>query len=431
MTAAMIAMVAVVGDFRRINETDQAPPAPKQTLREITGTVKKGETLFEIFKEHRLDIRDLYKIREASAGIHGLAKLNTGRPYKFLLDTDWQIDSFLYRVDDDCLLQVSRREDGYCAEKVLIRYEKRALHVGGTIKENLIASMGEGKENLLLALQLSDIFAWDIDFTTDLRENDSFKIVVEGLYREGRFVKYGDILAAEFRNNGNLNLAYAFTENGKIGYYDETGKSLRKSFLKSPLSFRRISSGFSKGRNHPILKIRRPHHGLDYAAATGTPVSAAGDGTIHFAGHQGQYGKLVIVKHRNGYKTYYGHLSRFGKGIKNGVPVDQGRVIGYVGATGLATGPHLHYEMRIDNKPVNPMSQKIPQGSAISKTMVVPFGQFRDHMDTELASVKPSNPVAVGHAKNQNPGTIDLPARPSEKPAAGLSGASIELNLVI
>jgi len=399
-TAIVItAFIAFIGHFSLVTRTEEAPPTPKRDSREISGEIKKGETLFEIFKKYNLDIGELYRIREASANIHRLRELYPGRPYKIVLNNNAQINSFIYGIDDDYLLNINRTDKGYHAEKVSVRYEKRILHIGGTIKDNLIASLGEGSENLLLALQLSDIFAWDVDFTTDLRSNDSFKIVVEGLYLDGKFKKYGAILASEFSNDGDVSRAYAFEQNGKIDYYDESGKSLRKSFLKSPLSFRRISSGFSMGRYHPILKIRRPHQGIDYAAATGTPVSAAGDGKVLFAGSRGQYGKLIIIRHRNGSQTYYGHLSKIGKGVKSGVQVGQGKVIGYVGATGLATGPHLHYEMRIDNRPVNPMALKIPRRASISETMLAAFRQIAERMNSELACVNPSNLVAVGDGK--------------------------------
>ena len=393
LLAACLAFAGYMG--LPTQKRELAPPAVQQpAFREINGKIEQGETLFEIFKKYNLDIGELYKLREASAGIYRLRELHPGRSYRIVLDNNERIDSFHYGIDDNCFLSVNRTDDGYCAEKIPINYEKRILHIGGTIKDNLIASMEAGDGNLLLALQLSDIFAWDIDFTTDLRNDDTFKIVVEGLYLDGKFKKYGNILASEFINNGDLYRAYAFEQNGKSDYYDETGKALRKAFLKTPLSFRRISSHFSKGRYHPILKIYRPHQGLDYAAAAGTPVSAAGDGTVLFAGNRGQYGNLVIIKHRNGYKTYYGHLSKIGKGVKNGVRVDQGSVIGYVGATGLATGPHLHYEMRISDRPINPMSVKVPPGTPIPDGMLTVFQQFKDRMNSELASVKPPNHIA-------------------------------------
>jgi murein DD-endopeptidase MepM/ murein hydrolase activator NlpD len=391
----LTAFLASMGHFGLVSKSAEAPPDPKQEFREIAGKIKKGETLFDIFNKYNVDISELYKIREASANIYRLRELYPGRPYKIVLDNKEQINSFIYGMDDDSFLNINRTDNGYSVEKVPIPYEKRILHRGGTIQGNLIDSMGQGHQNLRLALQLSDIFTWDIDFAADLRNNDSFKIIVEGLYLDGEFKKYGEILASEFSNNGDVYRAYAFKQNGKTAYYDETGESLRKNFLKSPLSFRRISSGFSKVRNHPILKIRRAHQGIDYAAAMGTPVSAAGDGTVLFAGRKGQYGNLIIIKHRNSYQTYYGHLSKIGKGVRNGVQVEQGKVIGYVGATGLATGPHLHYEMRIHNSPVNPMSLKIPRGAAIPETAMVAFRQFTNRMNSVLASVEPFNPVTV------------------------------------
>ena len=390
------AFFAFMGNFSFIvKKKEEAPPVKKPEFREITGTINKGETLFAIFKKYNLDISVLYKIREASANIHRLREVYPGRPYKIVLDNIEQINSFSYGIDDNCFLNINLTETGYCAEKVPINYEKRILHIGGTIKDNLINSMREGNENLLLALQLSDIFAWDIDFTADLRNDDSFKIVVEGLYLDGKFKKYGNILSSEFSNNSDVYRAYAFEQSGKIDYYDEMGKSLRRAFLKAPLSFRRISSLFSRGRYHPILKIYRPHQGLDYAAATGTPVSAAGDGTVLFAGRRGQYGNLIIIGHRNGYKTYYGHLTKIDKSVRNGMRVDQGKIIGYVGATGLATGPHLHYEMRINDRPLNPVSIQIPSGGTISETMRATFQQFKDRMNSELASVEPSSSISV------------------------------------
>ena len=188
----------------------------------------------------------------------------------------------------------------------------------------------------------------------------------------------------------------AIEQNGKIGYYDEVGTPLKKAFLKAPLNFRYVSSSYSSGRYHPILKIYRPHHGLDYAAATGTPVSAVGDGTIVFAGRRGEYGNLIILKHKNGYKTYYGHLSKIAKGVRNGVQVDQGSIIGYVGATGLATGPHLHYEVRIDDRPVNPTLVKAQPGIPISSEMLADFRQLRDRLDLLIASIKTSDHITTG-----------------------------------
>ena len=367
----------------------EAPNAkPQAEYREIAGNIQKGETLFDIFKKYGLDLKELFKMREASASVHKLKDLSPDRPYKIVLDGNDQINSFTYWIDDDTVLKINNTDSGFCAEKVCLTYEKRIEHVGGVIRDNLFSAMGEGKGGLVLALKLSDIFAWDIDFTSDLRSGDTYKIAVEGLYIDGSFRKYGEIIAAEFVNNGEAYEAYRYEVNGKADYYGGQGKSLRKAFLKAPLNFRRISSSFSRGRMHPILKISRPHHGLDYCAPQGTPVSVAGDGSVIFSGSKGQYGNLVIIKHRNGYKTYYGHLSRIARNVRRGSGVDQGQVLGYVGSTGLATGPHLHYEMRINDRPVNPLSVKIPHGSALPLELMAGFTQFRDDMNIRFASNK-------------------------------------------
>ena len=395
MKKAFVASILLVIAFftLRINLSPvryvEAPNAmPQAKYREIAGNIKKGETLFDIFKKYGLDLKELFEMREASAAVHRLKDLSPDRPYKIVLDGQDQIDSFTYWIDDDTVLKINNTDAGYCAEKVCLTYEKRIEHVGGVIRDNLFSAMGEGKGGLVLALKLSDIFAWDIDFTSDLRSGDTYKIAVEGLYIDGSFRKYGEIIAAEFVNNGETYEAYRYEVSGKADYYDGQGKSLRKAFLKAPLNFRRISSSFSRGRMHPILKISRPHHGLDYSAPQGTPVSVAGDGSVIFSGSKGQYGNLVIIKHRNGYKTYYGHLSRIARNVRRGSGVDQGQVLGYVGSTGLATGPHLHYEMRINDRPVNPLSVKIPHGSALPRELMAGFTQFRDDMNIRFASNK-------------------------------------------
>jgi murein DD-endopeptidase MepM/ murein hydrolase activator NlpD len=396
LTAVLFLIVAVLvirgnfGDIIKPAEDHSESRSKRNITAEISGTVKRGETLFDIFKKYKLDPNALFGLKEASANIYKLGDLYPGRPYKILIGDDHRIDSFAYWINDDSILKITRTDSGFSAEKVNVVYEKRILYLGGEIRDNLISSMGGERDDLLLALQLSDIFAWDIDFTTDIRNGDTFRIVVEGLYLDGRFRKYGNILSAEFVNNGERYTAYRFGDNGTADYYDAEGKSLRRAFLKAPLSFRRISSGFTQRRFHPILKIYRPHHGLDYAAPFGTPVSAIGDGTVIFTGYRGEYGNLVIIRHPNGYKTCYGHLSRIRKGVKRGKKIAQGDVLGYVGSTGLATGPHLHYEIRINNRPVNPLLVKLPRGKAVPETAMAQFTRLKTEMNAGLASIAPS-----------------------------------------
>ncbi len=369
-------------------EKVSAPPDPveQSELKEITGTITRGETFFDIFKRNSLEVEELFKLKEASSGVHPLRDLRPGQPYKIVLDDSDRIDSLSYWIDEDSVLKVIRGDNGFYAKKNMIEYEKKTLHLGGIIKDNLISSMGEGGMKLMVALELSDIFAWDIDFTTDLRNGDVFRIVVEGNYLDGELRKFGNILSAEFINAGEAYRAYRYEHAGTAGYYDEKGRSLRKAFLKAPLNFRRISSGFSRSRLHPILKTYRPHHGIDYAAPVWTPVSAIGDGTVVFAGYKRGYGKLVEIKHPNGYRTLYGHLSKFGEGTRNRVKVRQGQVIGYVGSSGLSTGPHLHFEMKINNRPVNPLRINVPRGESIPGSVMADFRKFRQLMDTQLAA---------------------------------------------
>ena len=379
-----IALWVMRANFSLVSVAEKSAPVTAGHT-EITGTIGRGESFFDVFRKWKLDTGDLFKLREASAGIHRLRDVQPGQPYKIVLDDDG-LKSFRYWIDDDTILSVERGQDDFCAAREAVRYEKAILDLGGVISDNLISSMGKGRDNLMLALQLSDIFAWDIDFTSDLRNGDAFRIVVEGLYRDGEFRKYGDILSAEFSNNGETYRAYRFEHDGNADYYDAGGKSLKKAFLKAPLSFRRISSSFSRSRFHPVLKKYRPHHGLDYAAAAGTPVSAVGGGTVLFAGPKGQYGNLVTIKHPNGWQTSYGHLSRIEKGVRRGAKVEQGMIIGRVGATGLATGPHLHYEVRIGDRPVNPLELKLPRGESIPEMFMADFKRTRNSMDTRLAS---------------------------------------------
>jgi len=281
LVLAVIALLAALlfsGNSPERNLPDQSKKGAAATLFRISGIVEKGQTLYEIFKRHGLDPGEIFHVKEALAGVHSIREIRPGQPYEIHVDPEKRLSTFVYWVNEDSLVRVTRAGEGFQAEKLNLEYEKKLLCLEGAIEDNLIASMGGGQQNLLLALSLSDVFAWDIDFTTALRKGDTFRLLVEGLYRDGEFKKYGNILAAEFVNDGVLYRAFRFEIDGRADYYDATGRSLRKAFLKAPLSFRRVSSGFSKSRLHPVLKIRRAHNGTDYVAPTGTPVSAMANG---------------------------------------------------------------------------------------------------------------------------------------------------------
>lgn len=392
LVVAAVSLFAALLFLGSSPQPDSARPPEKpqgNPLLRISGLVERGQSLYEIFKRHNLDPRELFPMKEALAGVHSPRELRPGRPYEIQVDPEKRPQAFVYWVNDDALVRVTRAGEGYQAEKLSLEYERKLLCLEGSIEDNLIASMGGGPQNLLLALNLSDVFAWDIDFTTALRKGDTFRLLVEGLYRDGEFRKYGTILAAEFVNDGVAYRAYRFEVDGKTDYYDAEGRSLRKAFLKAPLSFRRISSGFSKSRLHPVLQVRRAHNGTDYVAPKGTPVSAMAAGQVLAAGWQGGYGKLVVIRHPNGYKTFYGHLSGFAKGIRKGASVTQGQLVGYVGSTGMSTGPHLHFEMRVNDRPVNPRKVVIPPGEPVPQALLAAYGASRDELTGRLASLPP------------------------------------------
>lgn len=401
VTAAILGAVALaffLGDpvVRDAGPTGGSADPGKEPQREIVDTVRKGETVSTIFEKHHLDLGELFRMRQASASIHPLRDISEGRPYTITLDMDNNVLSLAYHIDDDEILRVVRSEPGYRADKVPIEYERRIGTLGGVVRSNLVSSLPEGGQSELLAIQISDIFSWDVDFNTDFRKGDTFRILVEERWLDGAFRNYGDILAAELSVDGHLYRAYRFDTGDRSDYFDDEGKSLRKAFLKAPLSYRRISSGFTKRRMHPILKIARPHFGVDYAAPAGTPVSTVGDGAVIFAGYKGPNGNLVIVRHPNGYTTSYGHLARIAKGIRRGAEVRQGDLIGTVGATGLATGPHLDFRIRRHGTFLNPLTVNLPRGGAVPPNRMAEFRGVAEEFARSLSSISPTLHASSG-----------------------------------
>ena len=368
-------------------------------LREIADTVRKGETVSAIFEKHHLDIGELFRMRQASASIHRLRDISEGSPYTITVDPDNNVLSLAYHINDEEILRIVRSEPGYRADKVDIEYERRIGTLGGGVQSNIVSSLPGGGESVLLAIELSDIFSWDVDFNTDFRKGDTFRILVEERWLDGAFRNYGDILAAELSVDGHVYRAYRFDTGNRPDYFDDEGKSLRKAFLKAPLSYRRISSGFTKRRMHPILKIARPHLGVDYAAPAGTPVSTVGDGVVIFAGRKGPNGNLVIVRHPNGYATSYAHLARIAKGIRRGAEVRQGDVIGKVGSTGRSTGPHLDFRIRRHGTFLNPLTVNLPRGGAIPGNRMSDFRGVREEFARSLAAITP-----VLYVRAESPG---------------------------
>lgn len=284
-------------------------------------------------------------------------------------------------------LVIQRENDHFVATKNDLALERHIEMRTGHIQSSLFAATDAAGISDSATMQMVDMFGTDINFTNDLRRGDQFKIIYETFWNNGHFVKTGRVLAGEFNNDGKVYRAIWYEDpknNIEGSYYSPEGRSMRKAFLKYPLQFTRISSGFTNNRFHPILGKWKRHTGVDLAAPTGTPIRAAGDGTVDFVGKQNGYGNIVVLKHWNGYSTAYGHMSRFAS-IKKGQKVSQGQVIGYVGQTGWATGPHLHYEFRINNQPKDPLSVKLPTANPLSPKQLQVFMAASRNMTHRLA----------------------------------------------
>ncbi len=254
-------------------------------------------------------------------------------------------------------------------------------YLKGCINSTLYESMLKRGESPMLVYKFADIFAWEIDFTTETQNGDSFMVIFDRVYCDSQFVDYSNITFVKYKGRvGEFYGIYFKDPTGYDDYYNLKGESLRKALLKSPLKYSYISSYFAKKRYHPILKVWRPHHGLDYSAPIGTPVSSIGDGYVTFKGWKGGYGNLVEIKHKNNFKSRYGHLSRFAKGIFQGKHVKMGELIGYVGSTGLSTGPHLHFELHKDGVPINPLTVKLPRAPSVKKEYIREFENLRDSL---------------------------------------------------
>jgi murein DD-endopeptidase MepM/ murein hydrolase activator NlpD len=332
-----------------------ATPPPLEVTRII---IKKGATFSDILSPFGFTPAEIHKLREDVKPVYDLAKIKAGQESKIFSNQDGEVVSLEYVLDQDNILHIDKLSGGYEAVIKKIPYHLKVKTIWGSIEENLILAVIRENEKDFLALALAEIFAWDIDFYTDLRQGDSFKIIFEKKYLEDKFITYGNILAAEFTNQGQTYQAYRFvySDTGEADYFDLEGDSLRKEFLKSPIKFARITSRFSYSRRHPIRKVYRPHYGVDYAARPGTPVQATADGTVTIAGWNGASGRMIRIRHKNAYETMYLHLRGYAKGIKKGAKVQGGQVIGYVGTSGESTGPHLDYRIKYRGSYINPLA---------------------------------------------------------------------------
>jgi murein DD-endopeptidase MepM/ murein hydrolase activator NlpD len=407
---ALVSLVSVAAGCRQPPQPVASVPVQvptavevrEETARLIEARVPRNATLASLLRAHEVSDDIINHFVAAARDGFDLRRLRAEQPYTLQV-IDGVIREFTYQIDADRFLKVVGRtpEAAGAADAAVptfdvqvLPYEKhRALvSIRGEITPSapsLIAAVNQAGENIMLALEIAKIFEGDIDFSNDLQPGDSFEVVFEKLVREGEFGGYGPIHAAQFTNGGKTFEAFRYEVPGeKVDYYDREGRSLRRFFLKSPLKFEpRVTSRFSFRRVHPVLKTVRAHRGVDYGAPTGAPVLAVASGTVVRAGWTGGGGNSVFIRHNNGYETRYLHFSKIAKGIRAGARVAQGEVIGYVGKTGLATGPHLHYELLKNGKHVNPLDEhrKLPPGQPIPQQHLAAFIAQRERTELRFA----------------------------------------------
>jgi murein DD-endopeptidase MepM/ murein hydrolase activator NlpD len=334
-------------------------------LSTIDVIVTRNDTLDRIFRRLKLNLADLASLRSLPGVRTALDSLHPGELLHFT-HREGELFGLERRLSDTQTLKVSRQGEGLKADVLQNPVELRTHTIRGVIDSSLFEAVEAAGAHDQTAVSLADIFGWDIDFVLDVRPGDTFAVTYNEIWRDGAYVKDGPIEAAEFVNQGREFRAVRFTDlEGRSSYYTPEGRSLHKAFLRAPVEFTRVSSRFNSARHHPILNLIRAHKGVDYAAPIGTPVHAAGDGRIRFAGSRGGYGNCVEIEHSRSIVTLYGHLSHFARGMRVGAHVAQGTVIAYVGMTGLATGPHLHYEYRVNGVFKNPQTVQLPAAAPI------------------------------------------------------------------
>ncbi len=356
-------------------------------VREIVGEIRPGDSLSSSFRSNGVDEEVRESVITAFDGVMDFREMKPNDRYTLTLDDDGSLVKCLYESGPLEIHAIERTAEGALkAKKLDVALDCRTVKLRGRIESSLFAALSAFKEEPKLIYSFADIFASKIDFNTEIRFGDTFELVFEKYYKNNQFVGYGKILVARYNSKevGQLE-GYYFDQGGKTAYFDHRGNELGESFIRSPIPMARVSSGFSYHRLHPVLDIVRPHLGVDLAAPTGTPVMATSDGRVNFSGWKGGFGKLIIIDHGGGYQTYYAHLSRFADSIKDGARVQQKQIIGYVGSTGIATGPHLDYRMAQNGVFSNPFNVKFRPRSQLAGTQLVLFHQDLQSL-TQLAS---------------------------------------------
>lgn len=377
-----------------IENMSEIPPVPPQdrygfeyrSYEVVESAIKRNESLYIILSRHGVSPEKIYQIQKEAAGKINLARMFPGQEYKLYKSDNDEVQAFVWRRSDT-KYSIIRWQDDIIIENGTIPVDVKMSAVSGIIESSLANAIYQQGVSQKLIVELANIYAWTVDFY-GLRKGDQFKAVYENRYVDDEYIGIGTIHAAEFVHRGDIKRAYFFDNGEQSGYFDEDGNSLRRAMMRVPFEYNpRISSGFSRSRMHPILNRRRPHYGTDYAAPTGTPILAAGDGVVTEAQRRGGNGNIVQIKHNSVYKTAYLHMSRFGPGISAGVTVKQGQVIGYVGQTGLATGPHLCYRLYKNGAPLNSVTYDFPPDEGLRAEFMNEFMVEVQRLDQMMDSL--------------------------------------------
>lgn len=402
VTLSSLPLLGVVTAFGIMPQTNVISKTQKTLIEDITlpitatvasnstsfwrnERIQRGDTVAELLRRLNVEDQSASDFLRKSKSAEGLRQLAVGKEVQAETDANGALLALRYPGKDTNQVVIEKEGNGFKTRTLAAQTEKRIQIRTGEIKTNLFAATDEVGLPDPAANQLSDIFGGDIDFHRDLRKGDKFTVIYEMNYVNGEPARTGRILSAEFVNHGHaFRAAYFQTTEFTGDYYSPEGKSMHKAFLRSPIEFSRVSSGFSKSRFHPILNKWRSHKGVDYAASMGTKVKVTSDGTVAFVGRQGGYGNVVMVNHQGRFTTVYGHLSRFAGGLHKGQHVGQGQIIGYVGMTGLATGPHLHYEFKLNGVQRDPLKVALPDGKPISETQMSAFAEATTQLFAQL-----------------------------------------------
>lgn len=351
--------------------------------------IKRGDSLDRVFRRHGLSVADLAQMLKLKEARNTLKVIKPGDEIEVVREND-RVLALSRKLSEEMTLQIIRADNGYNAQFLAHPVERRPAQARAVIDTSFFEAGVDAGLSDALIMNLAGVFAWDIDFALEIREGDRFSVVYEEIWQDERKLRDGEVLAAEFVNQGRTYRAIRFKDpEGRVGYFTPEGLSVKKAFLRAPVDFTRVSSNFNPNRLHPILKTRRPHKGVDYAAARGTPVKAAGDGSIIFRGRKGGYGNCVIIQHGGNVTTLYGHLSGFAKSARKGSRVSQGQVIGFVGATGLATAPHLHYEYRLNGVHRNPRTVPLPEAAPVADKYRDQFVEASRPLIARLDAISP------------------------------------------